>query len=93
METKSSAITEREIQVLCALVRAHVALRAPVGSRTLCEQYGVGASAATIRNAREPGGEGVRPSAPYLGRARADRERISILRYAVHDGRSIGFRR
>ena len=51
METKSSAITRREIQVLCALVRAHVALRAPVGSRTLCEQYGVGASAATIRNA------------------------------------------
>ena len=51
METKSATIAGREIQVLHALVRAHVALRAPVGSRTLCEQYGVLASAATIRNA------------------------------------------
>ena len=51
METKSATIAIREIQVLYALVRAHVALRAPVGSRTLCEEYGVRASAATIRNA------------------------------------------
>ena len=51
METKSATITRREIQVLYALVRGHVVLRAPVGSRTLCEQYGVRASAATVRNA------------------------------------------
>ncbi len=51
MDAKPATITKREVQVLCALVRAHVALGTPVGSRTLCEQYGVGASSATIRNA------------------------------------------
>ncbi len=51
METKSADINRREIQVLQALVRAHIALGTPVGSRTLSEQYGVGASSATIRNA------------------------------------------
>ncbi|MGY8823118.1 MAG: heat-inducible transcriptional repressor HrcA [Candidatus Latescibacterota bacterium] len=49
METKS--ISSREIQVLQALVRAHIALGVPVGSRTLGESYSLGVSPATIRNA------------------------------------------
>ena len=49
METKS--ISRREIQVLQALVRAHIALGAPVGSRTLGESYSLGVSPATIRSA------------------------------------------
>lgn len=49
METKS--INRREIQVLQALVRAHIALGAPVGSRTLGESYSLGVSSATIRSA------------------------------------------
>jgi len=49
METKS--ISRREIQVLQALVRAHIALGTPVGSRTLGESYSLGVSPATIRNA------------------------------------------
>ncbi len=49
METKS--ITRREIQVLQALVKAHIAIGTPIGSRTLRERDSLGVSPATIRSA------------------------------------------
>ncbi len=42
-------LTERESQVLHALVEAHVETGAPVGSRTLCRRSGLSISSATVR--------------------------------------------
>lgn len=47
----TSPLSKREIQVLLALVKAHVALGAPVGSQTLNQREDLGVSSATIRNA------------------------------------------
>lgn len=47
----TSPLSKREIQVLFALVKAHVALGVPVGSQTLNQREDLGVSSATIRNA------------------------------------------
>ena len=46
----TSPLSKREIQVLLALAKVHVALGAPVGSKTLNEREDLGVSSATIRN-------------------------------------------
>ena len=46
----TSPLSKREIQVLLALVKVHVALGVPVGSQTLNERENLGVSPATIRN-------------------------------------------
>ena len=43
-------LSKREIQVLLALVKVHVALGVPVGSQTLNQRENLGVSPATIRN-------------------------------------------
>ena len=43
-------LSKREIQVLLALVKVHVALGVPVGSQTLNQRENLGVSSATIRN-------------------------------------------
>ena len=45
-----SPLSKREIQVLLALVKVHVALGVPVGSQTLSQRENLGVSSATIRN-------------------------------------------
>ena len=46
----TSPLSKREIQVLFALVKVHVALGVPVGSKTLNQRENLGVSPATIRN-------------------------------------------
>ena len=46
----TSPLSKREIQVLLALVKVHVALGVPVGSQTLNQRENLGVSPATIRN-------------------------------------------
>jgi len=46
-----TGLTEREIRVLEAIVQSYVETAEPVGSRTLAKRFGLGVSAATIRNA------------------------------------------
>lgn len=46
----TSPLSKREIQVLLALVKVHVALGIPVGSQTLNQCENLGVSSATIRN-------------------------------------------
>ena len=46
----TSPLSKREIQVLLALVKVHVALGIPVGSQTLIQREELGVSSATIRN-------------------------------------------
>ena len=46
----AAPLTERQIQILLAVVREHVRTRQPVGSQVVREVYGVQASTATIRN-------------------------------------------
>lgn len=43
-------LSERQLQILLAVVREHVQTREPVGSQVVRETYGVTASTATIRN-------------------------------------------
>jgi heat-inducible transcriptional repressor len=43
-------LSERERQVLAAVIRSYVATAEPAGSRTLSRKFGLGVSAATIRN-------------------------------------------
>lgn len=49
--TKRQPLTKRQEEVLGAVVRAYVADAKPVGSRMLVRRYGLGVSAATVRNA------------------------------------------
>ena len=46
----TNPLSKREIQVLLALVKVHVALGVPVGSQTLIQREDLGVSSATIRN-------------------------------------------
>ena len=46
----SAPLTERQVQILLAVVREHVRTREPVGSQVVRGVYGVQASSATIRN-------------------------------------------
>jgi heat-inducible transcriptional repressor len=46
----STELTERERQVLEAVVRSYVETAEPAGSRTISRRYGLGVSPATIRN-------------------------------------------
>ncbi len=46
----TSPLSKREIQVLLALVKVHVALGVPIGSQTLNRREDLGVSSATIRN-------------------------------------------
>ncbi len=46
----TSPLSKREIQVLLALVKVHVALGVPVGSQTLSQHKDLDVSSATIRN-------------------------------------------
>ena len=46
----TSPLSKREIQVLLALVKVHVALGVPIGSQTLNQREDIGVSSATIRN-------------------------------------------
>ena len=46
----TSPLSKREIQVLLALVKVHVALGVPIGSQTLNQRENLGVSPATIRN-------------------------------------------
>jgi len=46
----SESLSERELQVLEAVVRAYVERAEPAGSRTISRDYGLGVSPATIRN-------------------------------------------
>ena len=45
------ALNERELKVLEAIVQSYVVTAEPVGSRVLARRFGLGVSAATIRNA------------------------------------------
>src|SRR5579862_5889895 len=45
-----SELTDRERQVLEAVIRAYVDTAEPAGSRTLSRRFGLGVSPATIRN-------------------------------------------
>ena len=47
----SSPLSKREAQILQALVKVHIAIGDPVGSKTLCQSENIGVSSATIRNA------------------------------------------
>ena len=46
----TSPLSKREIQVLLALVKVHVALGVPIGSQTLNQREDLGVSSATIRH-------------------------------------------
>ena len=46
----SSELTDRERQILEAVIRSYVETAEPAGSRTLSRRFGLGASPATIRN-------------------------------------------
>ncbi|MEJ2539676.1 MAG: heat-inducible transcriptional repressor HrcA [Gemmatimonadota bacterium] len=43
-------LSDRELQVLDAVVRTYVATAEPAGSRTVCRRFDLGVSAATVRN-------------------------------------------
>src|SRR5918911_2832094 len=43
-------LTDRERQVLAAVIQSYVATAEPAGSRTLSRRFGLGVSPATIRN-------------------------------------------
>lgn len=45
-----SELTPRERQVLAAVIRSYVETAEPAGSRTVSRRYGLGVSAATVRN-------------------------------------------
>jgi heat-inducible transcriptional repressor len=47
----TSGLTEREEQILGAVIRTYVETAEPAGSRTVAKRYGLGVSPATIRNA------------------------------------------
>src|SRR6056297_18515 len=47
---RSENLTERELQVLEAVVRAYVERAEPAGSRTISRDYDLGVSPATVRN-------------------------------------------
>ncbi|HEX6559806.1 MAG TPA: heat-inducible transcriptional repressor HrcA [Longimicrobiales bacterium] len=47
----SSELSEREARVLEAVIRTYVETAEPAGSRTVAKRFGLGVSAATIRNA------------------------------------------
>jgi len=47
----SSELTDREARVLEAVIRTYVETAEPAGSRTVAKRFGLGVSAATIRNA------------------------------------------
>ena len=47
----SSELNDREQQVLAAVIRTYVETAEPAGSRTVAKRFGLGVSAATIRNA------------------------------------------
>src|SRR5688572_30041710 len=44
-------LTEREAQILEAVIRTYVETAEPAGSRTVARRYGLGVSPATVRNA------------------------------------------
>ena len=46
----SAELSERERQVLKAVIRSYVETAEPAGSRTLSRHFGLGVSPATIRN-------------------------------------------
>jgi len=46
-----TGLSEREVKVLGAIVQSYVETAEPVGSRTIARRFGLGVSAATIRNA------------------------------------------
>src|SRR5262249_11457927 len=47
---KTDPLSERERRVLEAIVQSYVDRAEPVGSRTIARRFGLGVSAATIRN-------------------------------------------
>src|SRR5512146_2174654 len=47
----STELNEREARVLEAVIRTYVETAEPAGSRTVAKRFGLGVSAATIRNA------------------------------------------
>jgi heat-inducible transcriptional repressor len=47
----TNALTDREEQVLAAVIRTYVETAEPAGSRTVAKRHGLGVSPATIRNA------------------------------------------
>lgn len=50
MAVFGAPLTDRQLEILLAVVREHVRTREPVGSRVVQERYAVAASTATIRN-------------------------------------------
>lgn len=46
-----NSLTEREEQILSAVIRTYVETAEPAGSRTVAKRHGLGVSSATIRNA------------------------------------------
>jgi heat-inducible transcriptional repressor len=51
LPTSLESLNERELRVLEAIVQSYVETAEPVGSRVLARRFGLGVSAATIRNA------------------------------------------
>ena len=47
----STELNDREARVLEAVIRTYVETAEPAGSRTVAKRFGLGVSAATIRNA------------------------------------------
>lgn len=50
MNMSSATLTEREERVLEAVIRTYVETAEPAGSRTVARRFGLGVSAATVRN-------------------------------------------
>ena len=50
LTTVAASLTERERQVLEAVIETYVATAEPAGSRTIAKRFGLAVSAATVRN-------------------------------------------
>ena len=77
----SGPLDARAQAILRAVIEEYVTTAVPVGSQTLVERYPFGVSAATVRNVlAELELEGFLGHPAHLGRARADRRRLPLLR-------------
>ena len=85
----TSPLSKREIQVLLALVKVHVALGVPIGSQTLNQREDLGVSSATIRNTLASLEEKGYVSQPHVSAGRIPSEkgyRFYVQRCMATDG-------
>ncbi len=88
-DSKDEGLNERAQRLLRVLVQSYIRDGAPVGSRTLSRDSGL---ALEFRNRPQrhggPRAARLRDLAAYLGRARTDRQGLSLLRRQPHAGRA-----